>query len=47
VPLIIGYLVRGGNFEPALVFVGSCALVGACSYLFLVKNVKRITAPAK
>lgn len=45
VPLIIGYLVREGNFEPAIVFIGCCALVGVLSYLFLVRNVKRIALP--
>jgi ACS family D-galactonate transporter-like MFS transporter len=45
VPIIIGFLIRGGNFEPALVFVSLCALVGASSYLFLVRNVKRISVP--
>lgn len=43
VPIIIGYLVRNGNFEPAIVFIACCALVGVCSYLFLVKNVTRIS----
>lgn len=42
VPIIIGFLVRGGNFEPAIIFVGCCALVGMLSYIFLVRNVKRI-----
>lgn len=42
VPLVIGFLVRGGNFAPALIFVGFMASVGACSYIFLVGKVERI-----
>ncbi len=43
VPIVIGFLVRGGNFEPALVFIGTLGLVGACSYIFLVGKIERIT----
>src|SRR6185295_5161818 len=42
VPIVIGVLVRGGSFEPALVFVGACALVGVLAYGFLVRDVQRI-----
>lgn len=42
VPLVIGFLVRGGNFAPALIFVGVLASIGACSYIFLVGKVERI-----
>jgi len=42
VPLVIGFLVSGGNFAPALIFVGFLACVGACSYIFLVGKVQRI-----
>lgn len=42
VPLVIGYLVRGGSFAPALIFVGVLACIGACSYIFLVGKVERI-----
>jgi ACS family D-galactonate transporter-like MFS transporter len=42
VPLVIGFLVSGGNFAPALVFVGLLACLGACSYIFLVGKVERI-----
>jgi ACS family D-galactonate transporter-like MFS transporter len=41
VPIVIGYLARGGNFEPALVFIGALGVVGSCSYMFLVGNVDR------
>ncbi|MEM6806297.1 MAG: MFS transporter, partial [Bacteroidota bacterium] len=42
VPIIIGYLVQDGEFEPALLFIGSLALIGVFSYLFLVGKVERI-----
>jgi ACS family D-galactonate transporter-like MFS transporter len=35
VPVAVGYLVRGGDFAPALVFVGALALVGIACYVFL------------
>ena len=41
VPIVIGYLASGGNFEPALVFVGALGLVGACSYIFIVGKIER------
>lgn len=41
VPIVIGYLVSGGNFKPALVFVGALGLAGACSYIFLVGKIER------
>ncbi|MEP6728656.1 MAG: MFS transporter, partial [Bacteroidota bacterium] len=36
VPIIIGYLVKGGDFSPALLFISVMAIVGAMSYIFLV-----------
>jgi MFS transporter, ACS family, D-galactonate transporter len=42
VPVAIGYLIRNGNFSPALIFIGCMALMGALSYLFLVGKVDRI-----
>ena len=42
VPVAIGYLVRNGNFSPALIFIGCMALMGALSYMFLVGKVDRI-----
>ncbi|MEO8414152.1 MAG: MFS transporter [Ginsengibacter sp.] len=42
VPVVIGYLVKGGDFSPALVFIGCLALIGALSYVFLVGKVERI-----
>lgn len=45
VPIVIGYLAQGGNFKPALVFVGALGLVGACSYIFLVGKIERVGTP--
>jgi len=42
VPIVIGYLVAGGDFKPALVFIGVLGFVGAMSYILLVRNVERI-----
>lgn len=42
VPIVIGFLVRGGNFAPALIFVAIMGLAGACSYIFLVGSIERI-----
>ncbi|MBA4140272.1 MAG: MFS transporter, partial [Segetibacter sp.] len=42
VPIVIGYLVKGGNFAPALVFIGIIGFAGACSYIFLVGKIERI-----
>lgn len=43
VPFVIGYLVRSGTFAPALVFIGISAFIGACSYIFVVGKVERLT----
>jgi len=42
VPIVIGYLVKGGDFKPALVFVGALGIAGACSYIFLVGKIERV-----
>ncbi len=42
VPIVIGLLVEGGDFKPALMFIASLAFVGCCSYLFLVGKVEQI-----
>ena len=44
VPIVIGYLASGGDFKPALLFIGGLGLVGACSYIFLVGKIERISA---
>ncbi len=46
VPIIIGYLVKDGDFRPALFLVGFQAAVGFLSYLFIVGKVERIPEPA-
>lgn len=39
VPIVIGFLVKGGDFKPALIFIGALGLIGACSYIFLVNKI--------
>ncbi len=42
IPLIIGYLIKGNSFAPAILFVGVLGVLGALSYIFLVGKVERI-----
>ncbi|AUD04296.1 MFS transporter [Spirosoma pollinicola] len=42
VPIVIGYLAKDGNFEPALIFIGTIGFIGACSYIFLVGKIERV-----
>lgn len=42
VPIAIGFIASGGNFKPALVFIGTLGIVGACSYIFLVGKIERV-----
>jgi ACS family D-galactonate transporter-like MFS transporter len=42
VPIVIGFLASGGNFKPALVFIGALGVTGACSYMFLVGKIERL-----
>lgn len=42
VPIVIGFLSRGGSFTRALIFIAVLALIGACSYIFIVGKVERI-----
>jgi MFS transporter, ACS family, D-galactonate transporter len=44
VPIAIGFLVRNGNFQPALLFIALLGLMGVLSYIFLVGKVERITS---
>lgn len=46
VPIVIGFLAQGGNFKPALVFIGALGLIGACSYIFLVGKIEQVTDQA-
>ncbi|MEO6079596.1 MAG: MFS transporter [Steroidobacteraceae bacterium] len=43
VPIAIGYLAKGESFAPALTLVVLLALMGACSYIFLVGKVERVS----
>ena len=42
IPIVIGYLVSKDNFSPALLFIGALALMGACSYIFLVGKIEQV-----
>lgn len=42
VPIIVGSLIHGDNFKPALVYISVVALAGALSYLFVVGSVERV-----
>jgi len=46
VPIAIGYLAKDGDFKPALMLVACLAVIGLCSYLFLVGKVEQIQLPA-
>src|SRR6185312_8106719 len=42
VPIIVGSLIHGNNFKPALVYISVVALMGALSYIFVVGRVERV-----
>jgi ACS family D-galactonate transporter-like MFS transporter len=42
VPVIVGALVRGGDFTLALAYIAGMALVGALSYIFVVGRIERL-----
>jgi ACS family D-galactonate transporter-like MFS transporter len=42
VPIVIGYIAAGGDFKPALVFIGGLGLLGALSYIFVVGKIERV-----
>ncbi|GGJ94254.1 MFS transporter [Pseudomonas matsuisoli] len=42
VPIVIGFLVEGDNFAPAITYIAVMALIGALSYGLLVGKVERI-----
>jgi ACS family D-galactonate transporter-like MFS transporter len=42
IPSVIGYLVKDGDFSPALFFIGAVAFVGFFCYTFVVGKVERI-----
>nr|WP_010133207.1 MFS transporter [Microbulbifer agarilyticus] len=43
IPVAIGALAHDGDFRPALALIGALAVVGLCSYLFLVGKIEQIT----
>ena len=43
-PLVIGFLVSGSNFAPAITYMAVTAMLGALSYILLVGKVERIEA---
>lgn len=42
VPITIGWLVKGGDFTPALIFISCMTLTGVLSYIFLVGKIERV-----
>lgn len=44
VPIVIGYLVKGGDFAPAITYIAVTALAGAVCYGLVVGKVERIAA---
>jgi ACS family D-galactonate transporter-like MFS transporter len=41
-PLIVGALLQGGSFTAPLTFIACIALLGACSYIFVVGKLERV-----
>ena len=44
VPIVIGYLVKGGDFAPAITFIAMTAMAGAICYGLVVGKVERIAS---
>jgi ACS family D-galactonate transporter-like MFS transporter len=42
IPIIIGYLVQGGSFTPALVLCASLSVFAAFCYIVLVGKMERV-----
>lgn len=42
VPMAIGFLIKGQNFAPALLFTSAMGMIGVCSFVFLVGKIERI-----
>lgn len=42
VPILIGYLVKGSDFSPAILYIACTAILGAGCYAFVVGKVERI-----
>jgi ACS family D-galactonate transporter-like MFS transporter len=41
-PMVIGYLAAGGNFAPGLAYIAVVALLGVCSYVFLIGKLESV-----
>ena len=46
VPIVIGLLVKGDDFRPAITYIGITAILGAICYGLVVGRVERIQCPA-
>ncbi|MEI7781965.1 MAG: MFS transporter, partial [Planctomycetota bacterium] len=44
VPIVIGYLVKSGDFAPAITYIAVTAMAGALCYGLVVGKVERIAA---
>lgn len=44
IPIVIGFLAKGGDFAPALTFITCITFAGALSYIFLVGKIERVQA---
>ncbi|ASS93796.1 MFS transporter [Peribacillus simplex] len=42
IPIVIGFLAKGGDFAPALTFIACITFAGALSYIFLVGKIERV-----
>ena len=42
VPTVVGFLIRGESFTYPLIFISCMAVVGICSYVFVVGDIQRI-----
>ncbi len=47
IPMVIGFIVKGGDFKPALILVGCLGATGTLCYLLLVGKVERIETKEK
>ena len=41
-PIVIGFLLRGGDFRLPLVFIAGIEALGVCSYIFVVGKLERV-----
>jgi ACS family D-galactonate transporter-like MFS transporter len=42
-PIIIGFLLRAGDFRLPLVFIAVIEVLGVCSYIFMVGKLERVS----